>query len=85
MAPDNTEILEILKREHMVKYIKSQRFRRLGHVHRIEDARINVANKLLNSKTRKESPRPKCLDKVLCDLKIMGDTGCDAAKALHGF
>jgi hypothetical protein len=69
----NEEINTILKREHIVRVIKSQRIRLLGHVERMEDKAM--PKRLLkgrpHSKRRKGRPRMRWLDDVESDLKKM--------------
>jgi hypothetical protein len=67
----NEEINTLLKGEDIVRFIKSQRIRYLGHVERMED---NVMPKRmlkgrLYSKRRKGRPRMRWLDDVESDLK----------------
>jgi hypothetical protein len=62
-----------LKREDIVRFIKSQRIRRLGHVERMEDNAMpkRILKGRLYSKRNKGRPRMRWLDDVESDLKKM--------------
>jgi hypothetical protein len=62
-----------LKGEDIVRFIKSQRKRWLGHVERMEDSALpkRMLQVRLYSKTRKGRPRMRWLDEVESDLKKM--------------
>jgi hypothetical protein len=66
------EINALLKGEDIVRFIKSQRLRWLGHVKRMEDnAMLNRMIKgKLYCKRRKRRPRMRWLDNVQSDLKM---------------
>jgi hypothetical protein len=69
----NEELNTLLKGEDIVRFIKSQRIRWLGHVERMED--IVMPKRMLKgrlySKRRKGRPRMRWLDDVDSDLKKM--------------
>jgi hypothetical protein len=69
----NEEINTLLKGEYIVRFIKSQRIRCLGHVERMEDNAIpkRMLKGRLYSKRRKGRPRMRWLDDVESDLKKM--------------
>jgi GTP1/Obg family GTP-binding protein len=71
------EISKLLKGEDIVRFIKSQRIRGLGHVERMEDNAMpkRVLKGRLYSKRRKGRPRMRCLEEVENDLKRMKVTG----------
>jgi hypothetical protein len=62
-----------LKGEDIVRFIKSQRIRWLGHVERMKDNAMpkRMLKVRLASKTRKGRPRMRWLDDVESDLKKM--------------
>jgi hypothetical protein len=65
----NEELNTLLKGEDIVKFMKSQRIRWLGHVERMEEKRMLKGR--LYSKRRKGRPRMRWLDDVESDLKKM--------------
>jgi hypothetical protein len=69
----NEEINTLLKGEDIVRFTKSQRIRRLGHVERMEDNAMpkRMLKGRLYSKRRKGRPRMRLLDDVESDLKKM--------------
>jgi GTP1/Obg family GTP-binding protein len=69
----NEELNTLLTGEDIVRFIKSQRIRRLGHVERIEDNAMlkRMLKGRLYSKRRKGRPRMRWLDNVESDLKKM--------------
>jgi GTP1/Obg family GTP-binding protein len=69
----NEEISTLLKREDIVRFIKSQRIRCLGHVEKMEDKAMpkRMLKGRLYSKRRKGRPRMRWLDDVESDLKKM--------------
>jgi hypothetical protein len=69
----NEEINTLLKGEDIVRFIKSQRIRWLGHVERMEDNAMpkRMLREGLYCKRRKERPRMRWLDDVESDLKKM--------------
>jgi hypothetical protein len=64
----NEEISKLLKGEDIVRFIKSQRIKWLGHVERMED---NAMPKRMS----KGRPRMRWLEEVENDLKRMKVTG----------
>jgi GTP1/Obg family GTP-binding protein len=67
----NEELNTLLKGEDIVRFIKSQRIRRLCHVERMEDNAMprRMLKGRLYSKRRKGRPRMRWLDDVESDLK----------------
>jgi hypothetical protein len=62
-----------LKGEDIIRFVKSQRIRSLGHVERMEDNGVpkRMLKGRLYSKRRKGRPRMRWLDDVESDLKKM--------------
>jgi hypothetical protein len=69
----NEELNTLLKEEDILRFIKSQRMRWLGHVERLEDNAMpkRMLKGRLYSKRRKGRPRMRWLDDVESDLKEM--------------
>jgi hypothetical protein len=69
----NEEINALLKGEDIVRFMKSQRIRWLGHVERTEDKAVpkRMLKGRLYSKSSKGRPRIRWLDDVESDLKKM--------------
>jgi GTP1/Obg family GTP-binding protein len=69
----NEELNTLFKGEDIVRFIKSQRIRWLGHVERMEENEIwkRMLKGRLYSKRRKGRPRMRWLDDVEGDLKKM--------------
>jgi hypothetical protein len=69
----NEELNRLLKGEDIVRFIKSQRIRWLGHVERMEDNAMpkRLLKGRLYSKRRKRRPRMRWLGDVESDLKKM--------------
>jgi hypothetical protein len=69
----NEKLNTLLKGEDIVRFIKSQRIRWLGHVERMEDNAVpkRMLKGRLYSRRRKGSPRMRRLDDVESDLKKM--------------
>jgi GTP1/Obg family GTP-binding protein len=67
----NEQLNTLLKGEYIVRFIKSQRIRCLGHVKRMEDNAMpkRMLKGRLYSKRRKGRPRMRWLDNVESDLK----------------
>jgi hypothetical protein len=67
----NEEINTLLKGEDIVRFMKSQRIRWLGHVERMEDNTTpkRMLKGRLYYKRRKGRPRTRWLDDVESDLK----------------
>jgi hypothetical protein len=66
----NEEISKVLKREDIVRFIKSQRIRWLGHGEKMEDNAVpkRMLKGRLYSKRRKGRPRMRWLEEVENDL-----------------
>jgi GTP1/Obg family GTP-binding protein len=69
----NEELNTLLKGEDVVRFIKTQRIRWLGHVERMEDNAMpkRMLKGRLYSKRKKGRPRVRWLDDVETDLKKM--------------
>jgi hypothetical protein len=69
----NEELNTLLKGEDIVRFIKPQRIRWLGHLERMEDNAMpkRMLKGRLYSKRRKGRPRMRGLDDVESDLKKM--------------
>jgi GTP1/Obg family GTP-binding protein len=69
----NEALNTLLKGEDIVRFIKSQRIRWLGHVERMEDNTVlkRMLKGRLYSKKRKGRPRMRWLDYVESNLKKM--------------
>jgi len=70
---NNEELNRFINGEDIVKFIKSQRIRWLGHLKRMEEGAMPV--KMLEGRPfigrRKGSPRLRWMDDVVADLKLM--------------
>ena len=69
----NLEIECALENEDIVRFIKSQRMRWLGHVERMMSDRMpkKIYSSSMNGKRRKGRPRSRWLDEVEKDLKCL--------------
>jgi hypothetical protein len=69
----NEELNTLLNGEDIVRFIKSQRIRWLGHIERINDNAMpkRMLKGILYSRRRKGRPRMRWLDDVESDLKKM--------------
>jgi hypothetical protein len=70
----NDELEAIIKGENIVRFIKCQRIRWLGHIERIQDTAIppkKMYGKLYATRRRRR-PKMRWLDDVSTDLRKMG-------------
>jgi hypothetical protein len=70
----NDDLEDIIKGENIVRFIKSQRIRLLGHLERMQDTAI--PKKMLYGKLyttrRRGRPKTRWLDDVFTDLRRVG-------------
>jgi len=79
----NDELEAIIKGENIVRFIKCQRIRWLGHIERIQDTEIpkKVLYRKLYTTRQRGRPRMRWLDDVSMDLRKMGiNEGRDRAR-----
>jgi hypothetical protein len=69
----NRELEELNKGENIVKWIKGQRIRWLGHLERVEEDRMpkKVFTQELEGTRRRERPRKGWREEVKRDLKVL--------------
>ena len=74
---NNMEIQEILNNEDIVRYIKAQRLRWIGHVERMKEHRIprKIYKASMTGRRRKGRPRNRWKDEVEEDLRRMNVRG----------
>jgi hypothetical protein len=74
MENSNDELEDIIKGENIVRFIKSQRIRWLGHKERMQDTAIpkRMLYGKLYATRRKGRPKTRWLDDVSADLRKMG-------------
>jgi hypothetical protein len=66
----NDKLEAIIKRKNIVRFIKCQRIRWLGHVERIQDTAIS--KKMLYATRRRGRPKMRWLDEVSMEMRMMG-------------
>jgi hypothetical protein len=73
----NGDLEDIIKGENIVRFIKSQLIRWLGHVERVQDTAIpkNMYGKMYATR-RRGRPKTRWLDDVSTDLRKMGINEC---------
>jgi hypothetical protein len=71
----NRELEEMSKGENIVKWIKGQRIRWLGHLERMEEDRMTkkIFTQELEGTKRRESPRKGWREEVETDLQVLGE------------
>jgi hypothetical protein len=70
----NDELEDIIKGENIVRFIKSQRIRSLGHIERMQDTAIprKMLYGNLYATRRRGRPKTRWLDDVSTDLRKIG-------------
>jgi hypothetical protein len=70
----NRELEELIKGENIVKWIKGQRIRWLGHLERMEEDRMSkkIFTKELEGTKRRGRPRKGRREEVERDLQVLG-------------
>jgi hypothetical protein len=70
---DRGELSELVKGHDILRFVKAQRIRWVGHVERISDERMpkRMLKGRLFSRRRKGRPRTRWLDSVVMDLVVM--------------
>jgi hypothetical protein len=70
----NEELEAIIQRDNIVRFIKCQKIRWLGHIERMQDTAIpkKVLYGKLYATRRRERPKMRWLDDVSMDLRKMG-------------
>jgi hypothetical protein len=74
----NDELEDRIKGENIVRFIKSQRIRWLGHIERMQDTAIpkKMYGKLYATRRRGRQKKKRWLDDVSTDLRKMGINEC---------
>ena len=70
---NNEELNRFINEEDIVKFIKAQRIRWLGHVKRMEEGAMarKMVERILFVERRKGRPRLRWMGDVVADLKVM--------------
>jgi hypothetical protein len=73
----NQELDRLIEGQDLVRFIKAQRLRWLGHVERMSETQMpkRILKGRLNNRRRKGRPRMRWMDSVIVDLATMGIRG----------
>jgi hypothetical protein len=70
----NQELSELIKGQDLVRFIKAQRLRWLGHLERMPESQMpkRMLRGRLHSRRKKGRPKKTWMDGVTADLRVMG-------------
>jgi hypothetical protein len=70
----NQELCELIKGQDLIRFIKMQRLRWLGHLERMPESQMpkRMLRGRLHSRRKKGRPRKRWMDSVIADLGVMG-------------
>jgi hypothetical protein len=73
----NQELSELIKGQDLVRFIKTQRLRWLGHLDRMPESQMpkRMLRGRLHSRRKKRSPKKRWMDSMTEDLRVMGVRG----------